>query len=582
MFARRDPRGSLRRMRAQGPRTGTRIGITANFAPALPLVVLFLAAGCQEPAYDPLRVNVPPATADVRDGAADDVDVVDSMDPFAANWDPFIDPEAQLVDYEWSLGLSPGAADVHAWTPAGRNTEVRAEGVTLPTGVRIHVNVRGQDVLGARSRIASSNGFVIQPPIVLDPTGEQAPRTLQRWGIAWSFAEPVVCGRFVNGDWWVVGPVDIVAITPPSEVGADGRVRHGAMVNPLPGSAGHGYDSGVPGDAGAGRYVPALDKAAQVGPGGPLRLLPGSSLVCTIGTGNAGDLPQVETCAVLTCLPSPPPTNAFRPPYCGDDKTCRWTTSSLDLSRLGRLESPPGTPPFGEVVDKLERTWIDHVPGFSSRYFHARRNVGDPNRGLPEFVALGALLLQLDAPNDQKQPLVIAMTQLGIDVFGIVQHGGRFRAEGGTGGGRKFPLLFAGTVLADDALLRCARERQHAFAEDVQTFYVEETAPGVVNHGFGGYTRDDLGIAEWGHRHRDDPSLDHKDWLSDPYRRCCTANAWHGYVLAARVMGLVEQWNHPALFDYVDRYMQVEEAGAWTRSFHPWAERMWDRHRKRL
>ena len=79
--------------------------------------------------------------------------------------------------------------------------------------------------------------------------------------------------------------------------------------------------------------------------------------------------------------------------------------------------------------------------------------------------------------------------------------------------------------------------------------------------------------------HVDDPSFDRKSWTSDPYRRCCTANVWHGFVLAARIMGLREAWGHPALFDYVDRYMQIEASGEWTRSWSPFAERMWDRYR---
>ena len=50
-------------------------------------------------------------------------------------------------------------------------------------------------------------------------------------------------------------------------------------------------------------------------------------------------------------------------------------------------------------------------------------------------------------------------------------------------------------------------------------------------------------------------------------------------MLAARVVGLRDAWGHPALFDYQDRYMQIEQAGHWMRSWDPFAERMWDRYR---
>ena len=122
--------------------------------------------------------------------------------------------------------------------------------------------------------------------------------------------------------------------------------------------------------------------------------------------------------------------------------------------------------------------------------------------------------------------------------------------------------------------------RVDLFGEDAQTFFVEETAPGVFNHGHGGYGADDVGLPEWGSRHADDPSHDHKAWGADPYRRCCSANAWSGFVLAARVMGLRDAWDHPPLFDYVDRYLQVEPRGSWTRCWSPFCERMWDRYRQ--
>ena len=127
-----------------------------------------------------------------------------------------------------------------------------------------------------------------------------------------------------------------------------------------------------------------------------------------------------------------------------------------------------------------------------------------------------------------------------------------------------------------------AAAKKFAFAEDAQTFHVAETAPGVVNHGFGGYGPADLGLAEWGNRHADDPSLDQKSWTADPYRRCCTANAWVGFVLAARILGLEQAWGHEALFDYVDRYLQIEPRQQWTRSWSRFPERMWDRYREQF
>jgi hypothetical protein len=37
--------------------------------------------------------------------------------------------------------------------------------------------------------------------------------SVSQYGITWTFDRAYTCGQFVNGDWWVVGPVKITAIT---------------------------------------------------------------------------------------------------------------------------------------------------------------------------------------------------------------------------------------------------------------------------------------------------------------------------------------------------------------------------------
>src|SRR6202008_2153410 len=111
-------------------------------------------------------------------------------------------------------------------------------------------------------------------------------------------------------------------------------------------------------------------------------LLPGSSLVSATSHPQAGQLPQLEGCAVLTCLAKPPPANSFRPPYCGADKACRWTADALDLARLARLAAPDGAPSFSELVERLERTWLDHLPGWTGRFLHPRTSMPDYGREL--------------------------------------------------------------------------------------------------------------------------------------------------------------------------------------------------------
>jgi hypothetical protein len=75
--------------------------------------------------------------------------------------------------------------------------------------------------------------------------------------------------------------------------------------------------------------------------------------------------------------------------------------------------------------------------------------------------------------------------------------------------------------------------------------------------------------------------MDRAGWDA-PYRDCCSANAWVGFVLAARLMGARELWNHDALFDYVDRYVEESHSRAapdWKTSWSPFALAMWDAYR---
>lgn len=557
-----------------------------------------LLAACGAPPGPVPRQDGPPAPAAVRDGLGPDVDAQDVATSVFANWDPFVDPEGSAVLYEWSVGTAAGKADVLPWTRVGgaRQASVSSDDVELPMDRRLFANVRATDITGNRSVVSSSDGVVLgvsatpfgsvtsgDPDGGAETTGGAAAGTahqiaIERFGTTWTFAQPVVSGRFVNGDWWVTGPVEIVAITPRCRI-ENGRTRNGSVVNPDPTRPRQGYDSAMSGDDALIGYDPAANVALGISRERPLRVEPGSSLVSATSHPVAGRMPQLETCAVLTVLAAPPPEDAFRPPYCGDDKSCRFVAGDVDLSRLARLDAEHGAPDPRDLAARFERTWLDHIAGWQGRFLHPRENMPDYGRDLANLVGDAALVLQLDLPEEAKRPLAFGMIQVGIDNYGVVRAGGRFLADGGSGAGRKFPVLLAGTLLQDEELLRCAADSKLAFAEDVQTFFVEETAPGVVNHGHGGYDRSDIGLAEWGQRHHDDPRHDRKPWTADNYRRCCAANSWVGFVLAARVMGLREAWNHDALFEYVDRHMQIEQRGEWTRAWSPFAERMWDRYR---
>lgn len=426
-----------------------------------------------------------------------------------------------------------------------------------------------------------------------DPEGlPQAAARVERHGITWHFDREYGVGAFANGDPWVLGPVRIVRIEPECRE-VDGRVRHGSMVDPDPSSMLQGYDSHLFGDENRERYRDALNVAFGIGPAAPLELLPGTSLISVESRSDHKVTPNLKTAAVLTCLPSTPAPDAFRPPYVGlaveGGKSPRHRAADLDFTVFRRVKPTVDAAPIDVIASKFERLWLDHFPEWPVRYSHPLDSMPDYGRDIAALVGSGALALHFDVDSDRKRDLLIRLVQIGIDRHAALRGGCRWQGMGGHGHGRKLPILIAGMALHDETMLAIGRDfvselrkpgdGDEFFGEDGQTFYVRETSPGVYNWGYGGYTRDHEGLPEWGFGHATSAEGDNAIWDANPYRRCCTANGWVGQALAARMLGLQEAWNHPAFFDYMDRYMQVRHTDDWHRSWVGWHASMWDAYR---
>ncbi|MGE3174906.1 MAG: hypothetical protein AB7O97_19925 [Planctomycetota bacterium] len=424
--------------------------------------------------------------------------------------------------------------------------------------------------------------------------GRPAADRCERHGITWHFDREHTIGTFCNGDPWVLGPVRVVAIDPASTEQA-GRTLNGAMVDPDPSVLQHGYDSAL--FAGYGQfYRPELDAARAVAAGEPLLLRPGQSLVSVISTPELADkVPQLRLAAVLTCVDAVPAADAFRPPYCkapAEHRRVRFRSEDLDRTALAAMRPVAGMPGARAFAAQFDKLWLDHFPSWVGRFAHPIDAMKDYGRDLCADVGSAALLLNTDVPLADREPLLLRFVQFGIDCHGVLRGGGRWSGNGGHASGRKFPILFAGRLLGDDAMLAIGREFRSErtardqkgkawFGEDSQTFFVRETAPGEFNWGFGGYTEEHRDLAEWGFAHVEQPDKDTVEWDANPYRRCCTACAWVGQCLAARAMGLVEAWDHDPFFAYVDRYLEVERRPEW-RAWVKWHATMWDAERPRL
>mgnify|MGYP002399069600 CR=1 FL=1 len=430
--------------------------------------------------------------------------------------------------------------------------------------------------------------------------------TIQQFGITWTFGDYRTVGQFANGDFWVVGPVTITGITPAS-TSVNGRIMNGSMLNPDPKNGNNGYDSAMVYNS----YSAALNVAFNCSPSNPLVVPPGSSLVSTISVAAAGAIPQLERATVLTVLDVAPPAGSFRPAYAGTDKMVRFNKSNLDYTLLRSLTPVGETPSLSSIEASFAAPWIDHQKGWPQRMQHPSKNMPDYGREIHNMIGIGALMLHLNFTTEQKQTLMIRYVQLGIDFYGIVKAGGLWTwvGEGGHGGGRKWPILFAGMVLHDPDMKgigqksgdylystgygpgNCPSDYVH-FGEDDQTFYVSpldvtltngsKWKPDTRNGTPSPYTQADVGLPEWGIAHAHSP--EQSDKALHAIYRGVACPPFNGTALAALLTpGARELWNHDAYFDYTDRYHAFTgPGGAYEGYWHTWnkfSDNMWHAYR---
>ena len=380
------------------------------------------------------------------------------------------------------------------------------------------------------------------------PALERLPlrKAVTKDGITWTFASPARVGRFVTGDPYVVGRVIVSTVTPRPAEGRNGTVKN---IRPVGDQT--GFDARTQGE----RFRP--ESRAIL----PITLVPGDSLVSSISVGRIGETRRwlfndaetaspVRTVSVLTSVAAPQPADAFRPSYVGRNSPI-YRSRNLRRQLLPRLRPPSVAPSLAEYERHFRRPWID------SLFFSFDTPVDympDYGREIARAVGNAALLLTLNYPAERKEPLLVYLTQYGIDLAGLVRAGHPgWPAHGGHGSGRKLPILLAATLLDAPELTR-GRAR---FGEDMQTMTGRGwTGASALFAGHGG--RDAAG------RYGPYEHLQPREWpdtLGEDYRRCCTSGAWVAEALAARLIkGVQARWNHPPFFAYVDRWMNEDDS----------------------
>ena len=430
------------------------------------------------------------------------------------------------------------------------------------------------------------------PPETPRPEDLPLRESVKQWGITWTFDRPARVGQFVNGDYYVVGPVTVADVeprtlrgeeVPESEIGArekryrrndNLRVRNGSMLNP-PARMAAAFDSGI-------REFFRPELLAEF----PVRLNAGDALVSSISLKMGESVPRIEpghtlvqreaddsavvrTVAVLTCLDVPVPPDAFRPAFCDREHRTIYLARSMHRDLFPSVARVPEMPKIEDYISKTQRVWFD-VTWF---------NFAAPVENVPRYGQLNGrmmsnagLLLCCDFTPQEKEPLLVNLVQIGIDYWGALQAGHPgWGAFGGHCSGRKFPIVFAGIVLGDDAMARVSRSLPNVgFGEDEQTAYGDcWTGAKVVWTGHSGIvsaTGKPHADSEEGRRgfgpyeHLPPAQWTRQNAISEGYRRANTSSAWVGQALALRLMGAEKVWDHDAFFDYVDRWMLEDDS----------------------
>jgi hypothetical protein len=381
-------------------------------------------------------------------------------------------------------------------------------------------------------------------------------------GIMWKFAQKTPVGRFVTGDYYVVGNVSVVSVRP-----APTDERNGSVLN-VPIDPGI---SGFDGRVSSGRFRSSLRAVF------PVAMKPGDALISSISLDTVGSIepwlregegesPEspVKTVSILTCLSAPVSPDAFRPSY-GDRQQKVYFADSLRRSLLPNLSKVSQMPDIKKWAWHFRRPWLD-VCFFA--FDAAADYQAMYGREVGRSVGMGTLMLCCDYTSAEKESLLAGMVQYGIDLWGCARAGYKgWQAHGGHGSGRKWPIIFAGLLLGDTAMASPNTTYPSLrFGEDMQTMYgpcwtganvVYAGHQGVIDGKPAGTT------PGWGpYEHKPPAQWADSNKIGEDYRRCCTSLSWIGEALAARIMKAGKRWNHDAFFDYVDRWMTENDSAA--------------------
>lgn len=440
--------------------------------------------------------------------------------------------------------------------------------------------------------------------------------SITQYGITWTFDKPYTAGTFINGDYWVRGPVSLIDISPKSTV-VNGRIINGSMLNASIGK--QGFDNWMLGsenrawDASLNAGRP---NGSEISSGNPLHIVKGT-LISSISYPDIRDSKNVRVMAVLTILDTIPPAGSFRPPYIGTEKLIQHRFDSSIINKLPNAVLPPVSLDYEletkKVLSLIEKPWVELMGCWVNEMFCAPENMPCYGRDIANVIGNAACQVVSNIDMPDKKVMAIRLIQIGIDNYGIVKndpYGPKaWQADGGHSCGRAFPILFAGYMLGDTSMFNImVKSGQYAyqnghhagnlpsdyihFGEQDQTFYVTQQSVDITHNRSTiawdpdprspriPYESTDIGRAVWGVCHASSPGGDN----NHPQQIYLEVNlpSWPGQLLASHILGIKDAWNNPALFDCVDNFVNLAQSDLTYGSggfFDNFVRAMWITHR---
>ncbi|MBA4387616.1 MAG: hypothetical protein C0404_06515 [Verrucomicrobia bacterium] len=388
----------------------------------------------------------------------------------------------------------------------------------------------------------------------------QTATSLSQWGITWTFDKAYTYGTYANGDYWVLGPVTITAVSPAYAAG-----RNGWEVNPV-----------TEGDQGFDNrpcvYGGAAFNAALI-PNLPYTASGRKSIVKSISRTSSIIYSPLQTVAVLTVVDSIPADNGatvFRPPYVGTAKP-DYSVNNLHTNLLPAYARTPGAVSLNWILGKYQHVQMEHKdPGPQLRptdNYQTAAN-GDTYGGyVGSDIASATLGLMLNDPPSAKMPALIAYVQSGIDRYHMMLSGQRWGSGEGYNPNMKLPIYFMAALFQDSTITLGVQALPQAWTEAAELYRGRN---GTVLFGDTEYWGDPE-EKYWGniiaggvgnYEYRDPYGIIDGSVPVDRYQFSVLSPTWKGQALAVQLMPALKAiYDYPILLEYADRWVTT---GCWT------------------